>query len=132
MYDQDTGFGAYSYLFANFVLQLLVWSYAFSCAVFLPYYTKVLFPDHPNLTLLSLIGTSATGIMYIAGLVVTQVCSRWPKAKRPVMIAGLFVATLALVGAAFSTKPWQLLLTQGVVFSIGGSTSIDIRAVCRI
>ncbi|KZV92632.1 MFS general substrate transporter [Exidia glandulosa HHB12029] len=117
----DTGFAAYSYLFANFVLELLVWSYAFSYAVFLPYYANVVFPHHANLSLLSLIGTLATGIMYMAALVVMRVCPRYPWIKRPMMLSGLFISTAALVGAAFSTEPWQLLLTQGVVFSIGGS-----------
>lgn len=118
---QDTGFAAYSYLFANFVLQLLAWSYAFSYAVFLPYYRDVLFAQHPNISLLSLIGTLATGIMYVNALVVMRVCPRYPQYKRHIMLSGLLVATSALVGAAFATEPWQLLLTQGVMFSIGGS-----------
>ncbi|KZV88698.1 MFS general substrate transporter [Exidia glandulosa HHB12029] len=118
---QDTGFAAYSYLFANFVIQFLAWSYAFSYAVFLPYYRDVLFRDHANISLLSLIGTLATGIMYVNALVVMRICPRYPWIKRPMMLAGLLTATLALVGAAFATEPWQLVLTQGVMFSVGGS-----------
>jgi MFS family permease len=37
------------------------------------------------------------------------------------MLVGTVLCVTGLLGAAFSTKPWQLVLTQGVLYSLGGS-----------
>lgn len=37
------------------------------------------------------------------------------------MAAGVTLSVAGLVGAAFSTKPWQLVITQGMLYAIGGS-----------
>ncbi|KAH7108372.1 MFS general substrate transporter [Auriculariales sp. MPI-PUGE-AT-0066] len=117
----DRGFHAYAFLFAHWTLELVVWSFAFSYAVFLPYYSKELFPGHPSSGLLSITGTVTTGLMYLGAVVVLNVCTRWPRTRRPMMIGGLVVSTLALVAAAFATEPWHLLMTWGIAFSVGGS-----------
>ncbi|KAG8935189.1 hypothetical protein FRC01_007422 [Tulasnella sp. 417] len=99
----DTGFDAYAYLVSAWMLELLVWSFPFSYGVFLNYYITVLFPpDDPQLNLLPVVGTLSSGIIYIGFL-------------------GLLLCVLGLVGAGFATRPVHLVVTQGVIYSIGGN-----------
>jgi hypothetical protein len=37
------------------------------------------------------------------------------------LIFGLAMSVTGLAAAAFATKPWQLVLTQGIIYGIGGS-----------
>ncbi|KAG8951135.1 hypothetical protein FRC04_006794 [Tulasnella sp. 424] len=97
----DTGFDAYAYLVSAWMLELLVWSFPFSYGVFLNYYTTVLFaPDDPQRNLLPVVGTLSSGIIYIGCLV---------------------LCVLGLVGAGFATRPVHLVVTQGIIYSIGGN-----------
>ncbi|KAF8893516.1 major facilitator superfamily domain-containing protein [Infundibulicybe gibba] len=116
----DGGFDAWAYLASAWVIELLVWSYPFSYGVFLNYYTSRVFVDSPS-ALLPLVGSLSSGIMYLSSVVVLPVISRYPKQKKNAMTVGIILCVTGLVGAAFSTKPWQLVLTQGVTYSVGGT-----------
>ena len=102
---------------------MLVWSYAFSYGVFLPYYTTTVFPSQSasQKGLLTVTGTVATGLMYVAAMVILNVCTRWPQTRRKLLVGGLVTSVMALVGSAFATEPWHLLVTWGFLFAIGGS-----------
>ena len=101
-------------------MDLLLWTYALTYGVFLNYYTTVEFPDSSR-TVLALVGSVSTGILYLSSLVLLPILRRFPALKRKMMWSGLVIAVAGLVGAAFVKEPWALLLTQGVVYSSGAS-----------
>jgi hypothetical protein len=45
----------------------------------------------------------------------------WPSIRRLSSIFGLFIVLVALVASSFSTQVWHLILTQGILYAIGGS-----------
>lgn len=45
----------------------------------------------------------------------------YPTYRRHCSIIGLFVITLALILSSFSTRVWHLILTQGVLYALGGT-----------
>lgn len=74
-----------------------------------------------SLTLLTLVGTLNLGILYISPLLLLPVLNRYPAQKIKVMLVGYFLSVAGLIGAAFARNAGELILTQGVLFSIGGS-----------
>ncbi|KAH7103725.1 MFS general substrate transporter [Auriculariales sp. MPI-PUGE-AT-0066] len=132
---QDRGMHAYLYLFASFMIELLTWSLPFSYGVFLNYYnshrlgsaTPSSVSGEPSTnkaeqsSTLALVGTLATGIMYLAYPFVLRTTSLYPWYCRHIMAAGLLLCVAGLCGAAFSSRPWHFIVTQGIVYSLGGS-----------
>ncbi|KAF5383416.1 hypothetical protein D9757_006144 [Collybiopsis confluens] len=74
-----------------------------------------------SLTLLTLVGTLNTGILYMSSLVLLPLLGRYPAQKMKVTLVGYILTIGGLVGAAFARNATQLILTQGLLFSIGGS-----------
>lgn len=66
------------------------------------------------------IGTTATGVMYLASPLVAIGAQRWPKLRRPGMVFGLVVMLVALVAASFCNTVSGLIATQGVLYGVGG------------
>ncbi|KAG8714448.1 hypothetical protein FRC08_011912 [Ceratobasidium sp. 394] len=116
----DKGFHAYSYLAAGFIIEFLVWSLPFSYGVFLNHYTTHRLFDHSE-NLLPLVGTLSSGILYMASLFILPASAQYPAYRKGLMCAGLLLCVSALLGAAFATQVWHLILTQGVLYSIGGT-----------
>ncbi|KAK7467603.1 hypothetical protein VKT23_004656 [Stygiomarasmius scandens] len=116
----DGGFHAYAYLVSAFFLELLVWSLPLSYGVFLNYYTTHAFP-HASPDSLAAVGSVSTGLLYLSSPIVLPLFNRFPWYKRRFMILGLFLCVVGLLGAAFATKAWHLILTQGVIYAAGGS-----------
>lgn len=50
--------------------------------------------------------------------------NRFPSHKQSVSYAGVVISAVGLVGAAFSTRPIHFVITQGILFSIGGGELI--------
>lgn len=46
---------------------------------------------------------------------------RWPHLRRYAGITGLAIITIALIASSFSTAVWHLIITQGILYAIGGS-----------
>ncbi|KAJ7475407.1 MFS general substrate transporter [Mycena galericulata] len=63
----------------------------------------------------------STGIIYLASWLILPIISRYPTLKKPLMVLGVVFCVTGLIGAAFATQPWQLVLTQGVIYALGGS-----------
>ncbi|KAG7446619.1 MFS general substrate transporter [Guyanagaster necrorhizus] len=116
----DHGFDAWAYLVSAWLVELLVWSYPFSYGVFLNYYASHEFKDSSS-TLLALVGSLSTGLIYLSSIVILPVIARYPARKKQMMYVGLCLSVAGLIGAAFSNTPEMLVLTQGVMYSIGGS-----------
>ncbi|KAG8935190.1 hypothetical protein FRC01_007423 [Tulasnella sp. 417] len=111
---QDTGFDAYAYLASAWMLELLVW-YAMNVGV-------LFLPDDPEFNLLPIVGTLSSGIIRMASLVLLPVILKYPSQKRRITFLGLILCVGGLFGAGFATRPAHLVATQGVIYSIGGST----------
>ena len=59
--------------------------------------------------------------MYLIAPLTLYVLESWPSIRRLSSIFGLIVVIAALIASSFSTKVWHLLLTQGIMYAIGGS-----------
>ncbi|KAG9004943.1 hypothetical protein FRB94_001981 [Tulasnella sp. JGI-2019a] len=121
----DEGFRAWAYLASAFLLELIVWAFPFSYGVFLNYYSTVTFADSSDgdlNTLLPLIGTLSSGIIYISSLPLSPLIARYPQWRAKMPYAGLGLCIAGLVGSAFATKPVHLIVTQGILYSLGGVT----------
>ncbi|KAK0195059.1 MFS general substrate transporter [Armillaria mellea] len=116
----DHGFDAWAYMISAWLIELLVWSYPFSYGVFLNYYSSHEFKDSSS-TLLALVGSLSTGLIYLSSIVILPIITRYPARKKQMMYVGLGLSVAGLIGAAFSNTPEMLVLTQGVMYSIGGS-----------
>ncbi|KAK0232825.1 MFS general substrate transporter [Armillaria fumosa] len=121
LHPMDRGFHAWAFLVSAWLLEFLVWSYPFSYGVFLNYYTShEPFQNTPS-SLLALVGSLSTGLMYFASLIILPVFSRFPAHKKKGMYVGLALCVAGLFGAAFAKTSGVLVLTQGILYSVGGS-----------
>ncbi|KAL1610737.1 hypothetical protein SLS60_002407 [Paraconiothyrium brasiliense] len=116
----DSGRQAWTFLAVCFLLEAVVWGFPFAFGVFQKYYASAeLFKD--DSTGLAAIGTTATGIMYFASPLVIGFTSTFPHRVQGFSAVGLSLLLLGLVCASFANSVWQLILTQGVLYGIGGS-----------
>ena len=58
--------------------------------------------------------------MYFLAPFVMGYLKRFPQHRRPSTFIGTAILTLSLVASSFATAVWQLILTQGVFYAIGG------------
>ena len=65
--------------------------------------------------------TIAQGIMYLGAPFTFAALQWWPKYRRYYAAIGLGIIAIALVLSSFSTRVWHLILTQGVLYAVGGS-----------
>ena len=94
--------------------------FPFSFGVFQSYYTThPPFAQHP--TGIAVIGTCSTGIMYLFAPISLHALEAWPSVHRLSSVVGLIIIVSALIASSFSTRVWHLILTQGVLYAIGGS-----------
>lgn len=116
----DGGKDAWLFLCGCFSIEALVWGFPFSYGVFQSYYsTHPPFSLHPNG--IPTIGTSATGIMYLSAPLIFYILTAFPSFRRLSSLFGLAIIIAALISSSFSTQVWHLILTQGVLYAIGGS-----------
>ncbi|KAH9214100.1 major facilitator superfamily domain-containing protein [Leptodontidium sp. 2 PMI_412] len=116
----DGGRDAWLFLAACFVFEALVWGFPFSFGVFQSYYSTHA-PFSHNDYGIAAIGTCSTGVMYLFAPVSLYILEAWPAIRRVSSIVGLIIAAGALVASSFSTQVWHLIITQGVMYAIGGS-----------
>ncbi|KAI4261362.1 MAG: hypothetical protein L6R42_003439 [Xanthoria sp. 1 TBL-2021] len=65
-------------------------------------------------------GSPSSGLMYFLAPVVISACKRFPHRRRLCTFLGLIILSLALVASSFARALWQLIVTQGVLYAIGG------------
>ncbi|QSZ36322.1 hypothetical protein DSL72_007448 [Monilinia vaccinii-corymbosi] len=116
----DGGRDAWFFLAACFVFEALIWGFPFAFGVFQTYYsTHPPFDKHTNS--IAITGTCATGVMYLFAPVSLYVLETFPPIRRLSSIVGLVIVSIALITASFATQIWHLVVTQGVLYAIGGS-----------
>jgi hypothetical protein len=59
--------------------------------------------------------------MYMIGLIMFPAYKKWPRMRNRSPYVGLAVLVVSLIGASFASRVWHLILTQGVLYGIGGS-----------
>ena len=65
--------------------------------------------------------TSIQGIMYLGSPFSFALLQRFPLYRRRCAVLGLFIMVIGLVASSFATRVSHLILTQGVLYAIGGS-----------
>lgn len=66
------------------------------------------------------IASTALGIMYISAPFALFGAQRYPQYRRPALVLGLIIQIIAVVSASFCNSTTTLLVTQGVLFALGG------------
>ncbi|KAJ5626742.1 hypothetical protein N7528_004169 [Penicillium herquei] len=115
----DGGLDAWLFLAACFVMEALVWGFAFTYGVFQEYYSAL--PEFENSGNIAVVGTCAMGIMYLDLPIVFAAYRQWPKYQRLGCGVGVILMCLALGLSSFSTNVTHLIITQGIFYAIGGS-----------
>ncbi|EEB87100.1 hypothetical protein MPER_15698, partial [Moniliophthora perniciosa FA553] len=69
---------------------------------------------------LAVVGSLSGGLPDLTSIIFLPILSRYPRIKRKCMVVGLVMLSAGLVGAAFATQPWQVILMQGIVSPMGG------------
>ncbi|KAG8830579.1 hypothetical protein FRC17_004683 [Serendipita sp. 399] len=119
----DGGFGAWSFLFAAFFVELIVWGFPSAFGTFLDAYLRdPVYASQKNAQLLlPMIGTMTSGIIYCSGPVTYPLMYRYPKYMRLSMWVGVAICFASLFGASYTTSVAKLVLCQGVLYAIGGT-----------
>ncbi|GJE94721.1 MFS general substrate transporter [Phanerochaete sordida] len=119
----DRGFSAWAMLVASCVVELFVWGFPNSSGVLLAAYLKdPLYSSQKHATsILPLVGTLCTGIMYCSGLVVYPSMHYYPRLRRIYTWSGTVICFVSLLAASFTRNVTMLIALQGVTFAIGGS-----------
>jgi len=114
----DGGKDAWLFLASCFMLEALIWGFPSVFGVFQEYYSAGPFAGEANIPV---IGTCAMGIMYMAQPPAFAILKAFPKFRPLSNPVGLVIMCLSLGLGSFSTNVTQLILTQGVLFAVGGT-----------
>ncbi|KAI0046069.1 MFS general substrate transporter [Auriscalpium vulgare] len=119
----DSGFGAWSFLAGAYMVETIVWGFPNAFGVFLKAYL-----DDPSIaaqphaaSVLPLVGTLSSGIIYCSGPFIYPFTSRYPHHRRTAMWIGSALCWASLFGASYATTVMQLVFLQGVLYALGGA-----------
>ncbi|KAG9236766.1 MFS monocarboxylate transporter [Amylocarpus encephaloides] len=116
----DSGKDAWLFLTACFILEALIWGFPFSFGVFQEYYsTHEPFSSDPSG--IAVIGTTATGIMYLFAVPLAVAYNKWSWLANASKWAGIPLMASGLVAASFANNVKTLVMTQGVLYALGGA-----------
>ncbi|KAF9295555.1 hypothetical protein BGZ88_001870 [Linnemannia elongata] len=87
--------------------------------VYQNYYFTEKFQGSASTFQLAWIGSLAIMALDLAGPFTGSICDYF--GHRQAALIGVVIMTLSLTAAAFATQVWQLYLTQGVLYGLGGS-----------
>ncbi|KAL4244542.1 Proton-linked Monocarboxylate Transporter [Abortiporus biennis] len=116
----DRGWRAWSFCFAAFIVEALVWGFSYSYGVFQNYYSTHPPFRHASPVGLAAVGTTALATEYALGVVVAIFHSRYPDCLKKTMWSGLALTSLSLALSSFVSQVPLLILFQGVGIGIGG------------
>ena len=94
--------------------------FPFSFGIFQEYYSthEPFSKDHSSI---AIIGTTATGLMYLGSPFMFAILQLWPQFRRLCSVLGLALLAVALVASSFSASVADLLVSQGILYAIGGT-----------
>ncbi|KFY50125.1 hypothetical protein V496_09576 [Pseudogymnoascus sp. VKM F-4515 (FW-2607)] len=114
----DGGKDAWLCLCACFMLEALIWGFPSCYGVFQEYYsTSEEFAGSSNI---AVVGTCAMGIMYMDISIWFAVLKYFPNFRKWATPVGLAIVCLALGLGSFSTTVGHLIITQGIIYALGG------------
>ncbi len=61
--------------------------------------------------------------MYIGSPVIFVILRKWTSLRKSSNVLGLLIMISALILSSFAYEVWHLILTQGVLYGIGGAMS---------
>lgn len=113
----DGGKAAWRMLLAAFIFEALFWGFPLSFGVFQNYYSQLpKFQDDP---FIAVVGTTASGISYMAAPFVIPVIRRYNKYRLHMIWSGWALCLLGLVAGSFAKSLATLIVTQGVMYGVG-------------
>ncbi|EAQ84311.1 hypothetical protein CHGG_10715 [Chaetomium globosum CBS 148.51] len=117
----DRGKDAYLFLASCCVLEAVVWGLPFTYGVFNDYYsTHGPFDGSGNL---AIVGTCSLGMLYLDLPLVFALVQAYKQHIRSFCALGIIIMGLALAISSFATTVTHLILTQGILYGLGGSLS---------
>jgi MFS family permease len=114
---QDRGKAAWTFLFGACLIEVVSWAFPSCFGVFRQYYFS--HPPFQGLTVLINVGPITDGCIQISTPLVLAFVKTYPEFIKRTMWLGMVLCILASIGAAISTKPWQLITTQGALYGFG-------------
>ncbi|KAJ9081043.1 hypothetical protein DSO57_1018664 [Entomophthora muscae] len=115
--SREGGFG-WVVVCASFVMQACSFGLVSGFGVFFEHYARVVFPDTTKAQL-SMIGTIAPMTMAFGSAITGRVCD--VIGARLCVLLGAVFCGMGMFLAGFASTVWQLVLTQGLVFGLGGA-----------
>ncbi|KIW01107.1 uncharacterized protein PV09_07395 [Verruconis gallopava] len=113
----DGGGAAWRILLSAFVFESLLWGFPLSFGVFQNYYSQL--PEFKGDPFIAIVGTTASGISYIAAPIVIPFIRRYSMYRCQMIWFGWPVCLLALVAGSFARSLPTLIVTQGVMYGVG-------------
>ncbi|EON67129.1 hypothetical protein W97_06382 [Coniosporium apollinis CBS 100218] len=113
----DEGFGAWSYVASAFTMFIVVWGFPQAFPIFQTYLAAGKNAKHRDSLLLGLL---APGLQDILEGILFQVLPRSPRYRRTIVVFGILAITAAMFFASIADTVWQIVLSQGVLFGVGG------------
>ncbi|KAL9103039.1 MAG: hypothetical protein Q9163_001869 [Psora crenata] len=113
----DGGFGAWSYVASAFAMYIVVWGFPQSFPIFQTYLSTGESAQHTDSVVLALL---APGLQAMEEGILFQVLPKAARHRQWIVIIGILLITSAIALASFSSTAWHKLLTQGILFGIGG------------
>ncbi|KAG2184032.1 hypothetical protein INT44_009043 [Umbelopsis vinacea] len=104
---------------ATFLVNFCVFGVTFSWGIMQDLYLKEIYAGQTDSFRISFVGTVGSACVVCTGIFIAPIVQRI--GFRPAMAIGAILAPLGLVLASFATELWQVYLTQGLLFGIGGS-----------
>ncbi|KAJ1680022.1 hypothetical protein EV182_000838 [Spiromyces aspiralis] len=117
MPPMDGGYG-WVVVAACFVLECLVDGQRSAFGIYQDYYTNEQFKGRASQSSISMIGTISNGGLGLMSVLGGLCADRF--GYRPTILTGVVISSLGFFLASFSTKVWQLILTQGLMTAVGG------------
>lgn len=115
----DKGRAAWLFLAGAFVTETLIWGFPFSFGVLRTYY-RTNPPISKDPSGISAVGTLCSGIMYLIAPVLYAFMQQGPLLRKYSTFTGLALAVLGIALSSLATEVWHLMLTQGILYAIGG------------
>lgn len=113
----DGGKAAWRLLLAAFVFEALLWGFPLSFGVFQQYYSEQ--PEFKDSPYISVIGTVASGLSYMAAPVIIPIVKRYSRYRRQMILVGWTLSLLSLIAGSFANTLGTLILTQGLGYGVG-------------
>ncbi|KAH9900478.1 major facilitator superfamily domain-containing protein [Xylariomycetidae sp. FL2044] len=116
---RDRGAAAWTSLAAVSVISMATWGFGSTQGVFREYYFKT--PPFEGNQLVASIGLLVVGILQAGSPFLLKFIGAYPQYRFHMMWVGTVLVVSSTVGAAFSTTPVQVIMTQGLLYGLSSA-----------